>query len=230
MASLRELAPLIPAESVDVVISNCVLNLVEEEHKESLIREIYRVVRPGGRIAISDITSDERVPQHLKDDPELWSGCVSGAFEERELLRTLEEAGFYGIAVDKWEPQPFAVVDGIEFRAVTVTALKGKGGPCLEANQAVIYRGPWKRVEDDDGHVLLRGERTAVCAKTYEVLTRDPYARELIGIEPRPPVPEQDRGQFERSRATRRDPRETKGHEYVETRPPDGGCGDDACC
>ncbi len=229
MTSLRERAPLIPSESVDVVISNCVLNLVWEEHKESLIREIYRVVRRGGRIAISDIVSDEPIPRHLKEDPELWSGCVSGAFEERELLRHLEEAGFYGIAVDKWESQPFAVVEGIEFRAVTVTALKGKEGPCLEANQAVIYRGPWSRVEDDDGHVLVRGERTAVCAKTYAILTRDPYGPDLIAIEPRRPVPAEDRGVFDCSRATRRDPRETKGHGYAETRPPDGGCGGDTC-
>ncbi len=124
----------------------------------------------------ADIVSDEAVPEHLKADPELWSGCVSGAFQERELLRVLEAAGFHGTHIEAWAEKPFAVVEGIEFRSVTVTAHKGKQGPCVETNQAVVYRGPWKRVEDDDGHVLERGKRVAVCDKTYRILTGEPYA------------------------------------------------------
>ena len=77
------------------MISNCVLNLVREEAKHQLIREIFRVLKRGGRIAISDIVSDEAVPPSLKQDPELWSGCVSGAFQELDLLNQLEAAGFH---------------------------------------------------------------------------------------------------------------------------------------
>jgi hypothetical protein len=127
----------------------------------------------------------------------------------------------------KWEQEPFAVVEGIEFRSVTVTAHKGKQGPCYEANQAVIYAGPWKRVEDDDGHVLLRGERTAVCDKTFRVLTSAPYAAETIGIKPRIPIPEDHWKGFDCSRTTPRSPRETKGLEYRETREP---CAGGSCC
>ena len=225
-ARLRRESPLVPDDSVDIVVSNCVLNLVREDDKQQLIHEVFRVLKRGGRIAISDIVSDEEVPQSLKDDPELWSGCVSGAFHELDLLRQLEAAGFYGIEIDKWETEPFAVVDGIEFRSVTVTAVKGKEGPCLEANQAVIYKGPWRRVEDDDGHVLERGERSAVCAKTFDILTSGPYAAQTIGIEPREAIPEDERGEFSCTGGDAiRHPRETKGGSYrVTSGPSEGGC------
>jgi SAM-dependent methyltransferase len=223
---LRREAPLVPDASVDLVVSNCVLNLVREADKSRLVREIFRVLKVGGRIAISDIVSDEPVPQRLKDDAHLWSGCISGAFQELEMLRQLEAAGFYGIAIDKWEAEPFAVVEGIEFRSVTVTAHKGKQGPCYEANQAVVYAGPWRRVEDDDGHVLERGVRSAVCAKTHHILTSPPYAGETIAIEPRVAIPERERRGFDCSRDEPRHPRETKGQEYRETHEPsdEGGC------
>ncbi|MEE8474539.1 MAG: methyltransferase domain-containing protein [Myxococcota bacterium] len=131
---LRREAPLVPDASVDLVVSNCVLNLVREADKNRLVREIFRVLKVGGRIAISDIVSDEAVPEHLKADPELWSGCVSGAFQESELLRVLEAAGFHGIHVEARAEKPFAVVEGIEFRSITVTAQKGKQDPCVETN------------------------------------------------------------------------------------------------
>jgi ubiquinone/menaquinone biosynthesis C-methylase UbiE len=224
---LRREAPLVADASVDVVVSNCVLNLVRDVDKPQLVREIYRVLRVGGRIAISDIVSDEPVPGYLKDDPKRWSGCIAGAFHELELLHALERAGFYGIAIEKWEREPFAVVEGIEFRAATLTARKGKEGPCYEANQAVIYAGPWKRVEDDDGHVLERGVRTAVCAKTYSILTSAPYADQTLGVPPRVMIPETERKGFDCSRTAPRSPRETKGLEYRELREP---CAGGSCC
>jgi arsenite methyltransferase len=217
---------MIPDGSVDIVVSNCVLNLVHEDHKPQLIREIYRVLGRGGRIAISDIVSDEVVSDDHRADPELWSGCISGAFQERELLRELENAGFHGITVDRWEQEPFAVVDGIEFRSLTVTAAKGKEGPCWEGNRAVIYRGPWKRVEDDDGHTLERGQRVAVCDKSYELLTSGPYAEATVGILPHERVPDAERRPFDCARADTREPRESKGDDYHETRESgdEGGC------
>ncbi|MCH6564081.1 MAG: methyltransferase domain-containing protein [Myxococcales bacterium] len=180
----RSTAPLVADGSVDIVVSNCVLNLVRPEHKPQLIREIYRVLKRGGRIAISDIVSDRPVPEDLRADPELWSGCISGAFQEQELLGALEDVGFYGVTVDRWEPVPFSVVQGIEFRAVTVTARKAHEGLRSEADQTVIYRGPWKRVEDDAGQVLRRGERVRVSPNAFQTLTSDPYAHDIIPIEP----------------------------------------------
>lgn len=216
--------PLIADESVDLVVSNCVLNLVREADKGQLIEEIYRVLRPGGRIAVSDIVSDEVVPAKLKNDPELWSGCVSGAFQELDLLRRLEAVGFYGIVLDKWEGEPFALVEGIEFRSVTITARKGKEGPCKEAGHAVLYKGPWKSVVDDDGHTLERGVRTAVCAKTFRILTGEPYRDETIGIEPGKAIPEVEQRDFDCSRTEPRHPRETKGAGYKLSEPAGQSC------
>ena len=127
---LRRQAPLIPDESVDLIVSNCVLNLVSSADKGALFGEMHRVLRDGGRVAISDIVSDEEVPEHLQRDPLLWSGCISGAFQETRFLQSFGDAGFHGLAVRAWSEEPFAVVEGIEFRSVTVTAHKGEGGPC----------------------------------------------------------------------------------------------------
>jgi SAM-dependent methyltransferase len=223
-ARLRSSTPMIADDSVDLVVSNCVLNLVREEDRRQLIEEIYRVVKVGGRIAISDIVSDEEVPESLKRDPDLWSGCVSGAFHERAFLRAFEEAGFYGIAIDHWEQEPFAVIEGIEFRSVTVTAQKGKEGPRLDANQALIYRGPWKSVQDDDGHTLHRGERTAVCEKTFRLLSGEPYTGETLPISPKISVPEVEQSDFDRRCNPLRDPRESKGAEYRSTQKPGSCC------
>ena len=120
--------PLIADHSIDVIVSNCVLNLVDAADKALLFDEMYRVLKKGGRVAISDIVSDEEVPQHLRDDAELWSGCISGAYEERAFLAAFEQAGFYGIEIAKRDDDPWQVVEGIEFRSVTVTARKGKEG------------------------------------------------------------------------------------------------------
>ncbi len=221
---------MIPDNSVDVVVSNCVLNLVDDAHKAQLIREIFRVLKVGGRIAISDIVSDEVAPTELRNDSELWTGCISGAFQEHELLRMLEEAGFHAITMDKWDTTPWQTIRGIEFRSATVTALKGKQGPCWEPNQAVIYRGPWKQVEDDDGHVLRRGERIAVCAKTFAILTSEPYAGQTIGIEPLTAIAPDERAPFDCSRTVTRHPRETKGLEYDATTEAAACCAPGTCC
>lgn len=218
MSELRRTAPLIADGSVDVVMSNCVLNLVRPEDKRRLFSEIYRVLRRGGRAIISDIVSDEDVPGHLQADPELWSGCISGAFREDLFLAAFEEAGFYGISIADRRATPWRTVEGIELRSLTVVAYKGKEGPCWDQKHAVIYRGPFKQVEDDDGHVLRRGVRTAVCEKTYRILSHEPYQphvelvppRELIPLDQAPPFPC-------KGGAIRRHPRETKGEDYAET-------------
>ena len=213
---LRRESTLIADASVDLVVSSCVLNLVRELDRVQLMEEIFRVLKVGGRIAISDIVSDEPVPDDLKADPELWSGCVSGAFQELEFLLALEAAGFRSIALDKWETEPFAVVEGIEFRSITVTARKADVGPGRDANQALLYRGPWKAVEDEWGNRFVRGERTAVSAMAFQTLRDAPYGGEFVEIPPRVSVPEEEQPDCESVRL--RDPRETKGAGYRATR------------
>jgi arsenite methyltransferase len=228
---LRREHPLVADESVDCVVSNCVLNLVRPQDRRQLFGEIFRVLKRHGRAAISDIVADETVPEDMRRNPDLWSGCISGAFREDEFLQAFEAAGFHGIELVKRERKPWRVVEGIEFRSVTVLAHKGKQGPCLERNQAVAYRGPFKSVEDDDGHRFIRGERIAVCDKTFHLLQREPYAGAFEPIHPSEEVPLDDAKSFDCKRSVRRHPRETKGQDYDATTVDSGTCGaDEACC
>jgi len=222
--TLRQNHPLIEDDSVDCVVSNCVLNLVRQQDRKTLFAELFRVLKNGGRAAISDIVSDESVPAEMKRDPELWSGCLSGAFREDEFLKAFEEAGFYGIEIAKRAKDPWQTINGIEFRSVTIVAYKGKQGPCLERNQAVVYRGPFKKVEDDDGHLYCRGERMAVCDKTFRLLSRAPYEGLFDAIEPRVSTALDEAGPFNCQRAKIREPRETKGHDYEATTDSAGPC------
>jgi SAM-dependent methyltransferase len=230
-AELRAAAPLVADASVDVVVSNCVLNLVDNAEKRDLFREIHRVLCRGGRAVISDIVSDEPVPLHLQNDPELWSGCISGALTEQGFLEAFEQAGFFGIRVLERAEEPWQTVEGIEFRSVVVEAFKGKEGACRERRQAVVYRGPFKEVLDDDGHRLRRGERHAVCDKTFEIFSREPYREHFDPIEPRVPVALEAAEPFDCSRTARRHPRETKGEGYdVTTEAAGDCCGPSGCC
>jgi SAM-dependent methyltransferase len=230
-ARLRHEAPLVADESVDVVVSNCVLNLVDNDSRQQLFRELHRVLRRGGRAVISDIVSDEVVPLHLQHDPDLWSGCLSGAFTEDGFLRAFEEAGFYGIRIVSRQTEPWQVVEGIEFRSVTVEAFKGKEGACWEHNQAVIYKGPFKEVLDDDGHRMERGRRYAVCNKTFQLYAQEPYRESFELIEPRVQVAAEEARPFDCSRTPLRDPKETKGIDYHETHTSDAPCcGPEGCC
>lgn len=224
--------PLIADYSVDVILSNCVLNLVKPEDKEQMFAEMFRVLKKGGRVAISDIVADEDVPAHLQNDPELWSGCISGAFREDLFLEAFERAGFYGMEIVKRDEKPWRVVEGIEFRSVTVVAHKGKQGACFERNQAVVYKGPWKKVIDDDGHILERGARTAVCDKTFQIYGKEPYASQIIAVEPIENIRLEDAKEFDCRRTAKRHPRETKGLEYNITDLSGAECGEpgSVCC
>lgn len=221
--------PLVADDSIDVILSNCVLNLVNPEFKEQMFQEMFRVLKRGGRVAISDIVADEDVPQHLQDDPALWSGCISGAFREDLLIEAFEKAGFYGIEIVKRDENPWQTVEGIEFRSVTIIAYKGKQGTCLERNQAVIYKGPWKKVLDDDGHMLERGARMAVCDKTFKIYGKEPYASQIELIEPIEDITLENAADFDCKRTARRHPRETKGLEYNVTQIGEN-CGIDGDC
>lgn len=230
---LRQTETLIADNSVDVVISNCVLNLVRPEAKKQLFQEIFRVLKRGGRAVISDIVCDEEPTTNIINDPELWSGCIAGAFREDNFLKMFENAGFYGIEILKREVTPWQVIDGIEFRSMTVRAYKGKEGDCWERKQAVVYKGPWKQVRDDDGHVYCRGERMAVCDKTYQILTNSnsPYTKDIIAIDPYENILLAEAEPFNCQNKAIRHPQETKGAGYnlTETNS-DDCCSPGECC
>ena len=228
---LRRTEPMIESDSVDVVVSNCVLNLVDGRDKPTLFSEIFRVLRNGGRAVISDIVSDEIVPERMRNDPGLWSGCISGALTEEEFLDAFVDAGFYGVRLLVRQIEPWRTVEGIEFRSITVEAFKGKEGPCFERKQAVIYKGPFREVLDDDGHRLVRGQRAAVCDKTFRIYTREPYAEHFEVVVPLNDIPLDEAAPFDCTRAVPRHPRETKGLDYdVTTEAAGPVCSPEGCC
>ena len=88
----------VPDASVDVIISNCVINLAPD--KRAVYREAFRVLRPGGRLAISDVVATRELPEETRNDPALWSSCIAGALLVDDLRTLLAEIGYHGVAVD----------------------------------------------------------------------------------------------------------------------------------
>jgi SAM-dependent methyltransferase len=88
----------LPDNHVDVILSNCVINLAAD--KSVVLREALRVLKPGGRLAISDIVVRGEVPEDIRRSVELWAGCIAGALEETEYVRQLETAGFEDIGIE----------------------------------------------------------------------------------------------------------------------------------
>ena len=112
----------LPDASVDVIISNCVINLSAD--KDRVLREAFRVLRPGGRLAVSDVVVRGAVPDEIRRNVELWMGCVAGALEEGEYEAKLINAGFTGVSVEPWrvyrveEARAFLEGAGIDVDAV----------------------------------------------------------------------------------------------------------------
>jgi SAM-dependent methyltransferase len=90
----------LPDNSVDVIISNCVINLSSD--KAAVLREAFRVLKPGGQFAVSDVVVRGDVPADIRRNMELWVGCIAGALEETEYAATLRAAGFADIEVEPW--------------------------------------------------------------------------------------------------------------------------------
>ncbi|MEO8078375.1 MAG: arsenite methyltransferase [Acidobacteriota bacterium] len=105
----------LPDQSVDVIISNCVINLSVD--KDAVFREAFRVLKPNGRFAVSDVVIRADVPAEIRRSLELWVGCVGGALQAEEYVSKLEAAGFIGVELDPW--RVYQVDDARAFLAET---------------------------------------------------------------------------------------------------------------
>ena len=101
----------LPDRSVDVIISNCVINLSSD--KDAVLREAFRVLKPGGRFAVSDVIVRGEVPADIRRSMELWVGCIAGALEEKDYIARLQAAGFADVEVDAW--RVYSVADARAF-------------------------------------------------------------------------------------------------------------------
>ena len=177
--------------SVDVVTTNCVLNLLPSAGKEAALREAYRVLKPGGELLLSDVVTDRRVPLALQGDTVLWGECLAGALYRGDLARLLTRAGFIAAwslecrGVDVKDPTIRDRVGLIAFSAETVRAFKLAPDPLLEDaredyGQTATYNGgvaghphAYKLAK---GLVFVAGVATPVDGTTAIVLLHSRYA------------------------------------------------------
>jgi len=150
---LLEEIPL-PDNSVDIVISNCVINLTED--KRRTFEEIRRVLGPGGRLVVADVCCEEEPSLAIRYNEKLRGECIGGALLQGELLGLLEDVGFEGITIVK--RFPYREVAGHPFYSLTYAA-NSPGEPSARRG---VYRGPFAAVLTDDGQVLYRGRTLSI--------------------------------------------------------------------
>lgn len=167
----KGMAGAMPVEDgrIDLIVSNCVINLAP--NKADVFRDMFRVLRPGGRFTISDIVADQPVPNYLTYDTEKWGNCLSGALQVSDYMAGLVQAGFRG--VHQLSFIPWSRIDGIQFLSLTLTGYK----PALQGSRLEGYAtllGPFRRVVDEEGTVYERGIPVSLNAHS-RLLTLPPF-------------------------------------------------------
>ncbi len=144
----------LPDATADVVISNCVINLSPD--KRQTLHEIFRILKPGGRLVVSDIVTDDTIPVAIKNNEQFRGECLGGAMRQGDLLGMLRGAGFAGISLLK--RFPYRTEGKTRFYSLAFRAYKPEDPRQVE----VIYRGPFAAVWTEGGVMLLKGQRTTV--------------------------------------------------------------------
>lgn len=188
LGQIEDLAALgIEDDSVDVVISNCVINL--SPHKDRVLAEIFRVLKPGGELYVSDVFADRRIPEGLREDPVLLGECLAGAMYEEDFRRLLAGLGCPDFRVTQRSVLAIgdeaieARIGFVGFSSVTVRAFKldGLEDTCEDYGQMITYLGTCMemphRFHLDEHHVFPAGKPVAVCGNTASMLSESRYSR-----------------------------------------------------
>lgn len=165
--------------SVDVAAQNCLFNVFTREHLAQALQQMYRVLKPRGRLSLSDPIATRPIPAHLAADERLRAQCLSGALTYREYVDALTDVGFGTVEVRS--RGPYRVLDrkryGLEedllLESIEVVAIKDPtpvDGPCVFTGCTAIYFGPQEQFDDHHGHVLTRDLPLSVCDKTAKAL------------------------------------------------------------
>lgn len=168
-----------PDASVDVAAQNCLFNIFSREHLARALAEMHRVLRPGGRLVLSDPVATRPIPQHLADDARLRAMCLTGALPLDDYLEAIVTAGFGTIEVRS--KRPYRLLDRRRYEldadllleSVEVCAIKDPvpdDGPCIFTGRTAIYVGVDEYLDDGEGHVLMRDVPLGVCDKTATAL------------------------------------------------------------
>ena len=165
--------------SIDVAAQNCLFNIFKIEELKKAISEMYRVLKPHGKLVMSDPTCEQPMNKALREDERLRALCLSGSIPIAEYVKMLTDAGFGTIEIRA--RKPYRVLDPLHYdteeliyiESIEVAAIKDpmpKDGPCVFTGKAAIFYGKDDFFDDKAGHVLVKNQPLAICDKTAAAL------------------------------------------------------------
>lgn len=168
-------------ESVDVAAQNCLFNIFKTEDLKKALSEMYRVLKPRGRLVLSDPVCETKMPSALLNDERLRALCLSGALPLKEYIKMITDIGFGTVEIRA--KRPYRILDPTHYQtdkqiyieSVEVCAIKDPmpdDGPCVFTGKTAIYFGENELFDDNKGHTLLQNQPLAVCDKTAGALAQ----------------------------------------------------------
>lgn len=165
--------------TIDVAAQNCLFNIFKTEELKKAIAEMYRVLKPHGRLVMSDPICEQEMNETLRNDERLRALCLSGSLPLNEYVKMLTDAGFGTIEIRA--KKPYRILDAknypteerIYIESIEVAAIKDpmpEDGPCIFTGKAAIYYGEEDFFDDKKGHILLKNQPLAICDKTAGAL------------------------------------------------------------
>ena len=165
--------------SIDVAAQNCLFNIFKAEDLKRAIAEMYRVLKPQGKLVMSDPTCEQEMNEELRNDDRLRALCLSGSLPIAEYVKALTDAGFGTIEIRARKPYRilnpgvYPTDELIYIESIEVAAIKDPmpaDGPCIFTGKAAIYYGEEDFFDDKLGHILLKNQPLAICDKTAGAL------------------------------------------------------------
>ena len=165
--------------SIDVAAQNCLFNIFKAEDLTRAIKEMYRVLKPHGKLVMSDPTCEQDMNETLRNDERLRALCLSGSLPIKEYVKALTDVGFGTIEIRARKPYrilnpgAYPTDELIYIESIEVAAIKDpmpEDGPCVFTGKAAIYYGKDDYFDDKKGHILLKNQPLAICDKTAAAL------------------------------------------------------------
>lgn len=165
--------------SIDVAAQNCLFNIFHLDDLKKALTEMYRVLKPHGRLVMSDPICETTMPENLKQDERLRALCLSGSIPMADYIKMLTEVGFGTIEVRAkrpyriLSPQHYDTSENLYIESLEVCAIKDpmpEDGPCVFTGKTAIYYGTQEYFDDKKGHVMMQNQPLSVCDKTANAL------------------------------------------------------------